>query len=133
MARFPPLFCAILAAATSARAVAVVKRSSDLITFWTDINFSGNGITFVDDLPTGCIEATSPFIESVSSVSVAAGVRCTLWNQGNCGGEGLAVSGNVANLVNFGFNDAVCARLMHTEQEMTRGQDPSDGIIRLRR
>jgi hypothetical protein len=55
------------------------------------------GITFVDDLPTGCIEATSPFIESVSSVSVAAGVSCTLWEYVELMSPGTQVENNTNN------------------------------------
>ncbi|KAJ7822212.1 hypothetical protein B0H14DRAFT_2598728 [Mycena olivaceomarginata] len=108
MARFAALFCAVVAAATSAAAAAVQERDSALITFFTDINYLGQEFTYSGTVPTGCIPLSPPFVSSVSSVQIANGVRCTLWNETECGrapGKSITLNGNVPNFVNLEFND----------------------------
>ncbi|KAJ7253848.1 hypothetical protein C8J57DRAFT_1237098 [Mycena rebaudengoi] len=102
MARFAALFCAVVAAATSAATAAVQERDSALITFFTD------KFTYFGTVPTGCIPLSPPFVSSVSSVQIAKGVQCTLWNEAECGraaGKSITLNGNVPNLVNLEFND----------------------------
>ncbi|KAJ7246058.1 hypothetical protein C8J57DRAFT_1241842 [Mycena rebaudengoi] len=102
MARFAALFCAVVAAATSAAAAAVQERDSALITFFTD------KFTYFGTVPTGCIPLNPPFVSSVSSVQIAKGVQCTLWNEAECGraaDKSITLNGNVPNFVNLDFND----------------------------
>ncbi|KAJ7146407.1 hypothetical protein C8R44DRAFT_757361 [Mycena epipterygia] len=119
MARFAALLCAVVAAATSVGAAshralanrsvipAVAGKSAYLITFYTAVNYGGQSVTFVDEETTGCIEATAPFIGSLSSVKLdQTNIACNLWSEANCGGvAGLVVAGNVPNLITYGFND----------------------------
>ncbi|KAF8209898.1 hypothetical protein K438DRAFT_2059013 [Mycena galopus ATCC 62051] len=108
MARFSALFCAVFVAATSAAAAAVQERDSALITFFTDINYLGQESTYSGTVPTGCIPLSPPFVSSVSSVQIANGIRCTLWNESQCGlaaGKSITLTGNVPNLVSLEFND----------------------------
>ncbi|KAJ6454803.1 hypothetical protein C8R45DRAFT_1222684 [Mycena sanguinolenta] len=112
MARFAALFCAVVAAATSAAAASVQERDSALITFFTDINYLGQEFTYFGTVPTGCIPLSPPFVSSVSSVQIARGVQCTLWNEAKCGlaaGKSITLNGNVTNLVNLEFNDLAVA------------------------
>ncbi|KAJ6611512.1 hypothetical protein B0H10DRAFT_2224029 [Mycena sp. CBHHK59/15] len=116
MARFAVILCALVAAATSVGAAshrnrnvipAVNGKSTSLITFYTNVNYGGQPVTFVDEKTTGCISATSPFISSVSSVKLdQPDIACNLWSEENCGGAvGLVVNGNIPNLTPYGFND----------------------------
>ncbi|KAJ7162705.1 hypothetical protein C8R43DRAFT_991228 [Mycena crocata] len=116
MARLSVLFCALIAAVASAGAASISDRSvipavpgpsSSLITFFTNVNYGGQDVTFIDEATTGCIGATGPFISSLSSVKLArTGIACNLWSEKNCGGVGgIVVAGNIPNLGAYGFND----------------------------
>ncbi|KAF7369704.1 hypothetical protein MVEN_00301900 [Mycena venus] len=97
MARFGALFCTIVAAATSASAAAVPAKP--LITFFTGTDFSGQNFTFLGTVPTGCIPLSPPFVKNVSSVEIAAGVGCTLWNETRYGlASGNSVSTGIRDL-----------------------------------
>ncbi|KAF8209865.1 hypothetical protein K438DRAFT_1960090 [Mycena galopus ATCC 62051] len=105
-------FCAIVAAAAFAATAAVQERDSALITFFTDINFLGEESTYSGTVPTGCIPLSPPFVSSVSSVQIAKGIRCTLWNESKCGlaaGKSITLTDNVSNLVSLEFNDLAVA------------------------
>ncbi|KAF7327167.1 Uroporphyrin-III c-methyltransferase [Mycena kentingensis (nom. inval.)] len=110
MARFLALLSGIALAASLATAnAAAIDKRANLITFFLDINFSGESVTFVDSTPTGCIKATPPYIASVSSVIVASGIECILWSTSTCGGSSITVGGSVPSLVPLGFNDKMVA------------------------
>ncbi|KAF7369705.1 hypothetical protein MVEN_00302000 [Mycena venus] len=111
MARFAALFCAIVAAATSATAsVGPIKPA---ITFFTGIDFTGQSFTSFAGVPTGCIALDPPFFKNVSSVEIPTGVKCTLWNETQCGlvsGNSVSLpSGGTPNLTVQGFNDQAVA------------------------
>ncbi|KAJ7511810.1 hypothetical protein B0H11DRAFT_1953119 [Mycena galericulata] len=119
MARFAALFFAAVAAATSVgaashralanRAVipAVAGPTVPLITFYTDVNYAGESVTFEAEKTTGCIGATGAYISSVSSIKLQqSGIACNLWSEANCGGvAGLVAAADVPNLITYGFND----------------------------
>ncbi|KAJ7249615.1 hypothetical protein C8J57DRAFT_1239614 [Mycena rebaudengoi] len=108
MARFAALFFAVVAAATSATAAAVQERDSALATFFTDINYGGEAFTVIDTVPTGCIAAIPPFVSSVSSVKIATGVKCTLWNNIKCGvvpANSVTLAADTPDLRILQFND----------------------------
>ncbi|KAF7368505.1 Uroporphyrin-III c-methyltransferase [Mycena venus] len=118
MARFSALLCALVAAVTSAGAVpaplvdravipGVPGPSVALFTVFTNVNYGGKDITFVDQKTTGCIEATGDFISSVSSIKLdQPDIACNLWSETNCGGTGgIVVAGDIPSLFTFGFND----------------------------
>ncbi|KAJ7879818.1 hypothetical protein B0H13DRAFT_1892087 [Mycena leptocephala] len=119
MARFAVLFCAVVTAATSATAATVQERDSALITLFTDINYGDEALTVIDTVPTGCIAAIPPFVSSVSSVKIATGVKCTLWNETECGrapGKSITLAADTPDLVKLQFNDLVCAGLGRRER-----------------
>ncbi|KAF7317621.1 Uroporphyrin-III c-methyltransferase [Mycena kentingensis (nom. inval.)] len=111
MARFLALLSAALAGAAVVNGAASVdKRATDLITFFIDLQFSGNSTVFTGNVPTGCQHPPAEFVNSVSSVIIADGVGCTLWGTPNCGlsaGPSISLQGRVPDLVALGFNDVM--------------------------
>ncbi|KAJ7360980.1 hypothetical protein DFH08DRAFT_1074082 [Mycena albidolilacea] len=118
MARFATLLFALVStvAVTSAVPAALVDRavipgvpgpSVPLFTVFTNVNYGGQQVTFVDQKTTGCIEATGAFISSVSSIKLnQADIACNLWSQKDCAGTGgVVVTGDIPSLFTFGFND----------------------------
>ncbi|KAJ7737534.1 hypothetical protein B0H16DRAFT_1466177 [Mycena metata] len=83
MARFISLFYAVVAAVTAASVAAALKSPS--------VDFSGPELTVTGDLPTGCLTPPPMFDGSVSSVQIATGVKCTLWNEPECASVILTV------------------------------------------
>ncbi|KAJ6492675.1 hypothetical protein DFH09DRAFT_1104607 [Mycena vulgaris] len=76
------------------------------------VNYLGQEFTYFGTVPTDCITLSPPFVSSVSSVQIAKGVRCTLWNEAECGraaGKSITLNDNVLNLVNLEFNDLTVA------------------------
>ncbi|KAJ7102941.1 hypothetical protein C8R44DRAFT_887662 [Mycena epipterygia] len=108
MACFAALFFAVVAATTSVTAATIQERDSALATLFTDINFGGEAFTVIGTVPTGCIAAIPPFVSSVSSVKIATGVKCTLWNETECGrapGNSITLAADTPDLVKLQFND----------------------------
>ncbi|KAJ7053914.1 hypothetical protein C8F01DRAFT_1165293 [Mycena amicta] len=120
MARLAALLCAIVAAAATSVNAAAIDLSPregvvpavagspyNLITFFTNVNYGGQAVTFYDQKTTGCIEATAPFINAVSSVKLdRTDIACNLWSEATCkGAVGLTVNGAVPSLIPYGFND----------------------------
>ncbi|KAJ7107678.1 hypothetical protein C8R44DRAFT_885092 [Mycena epipterygia] len=112
MACFAALFFAVVAATTSVTAATIQERDSALATLFTDINFGGEAFTVIGTVPTGCIAAIPPFVSSVSSVKIATGVKCTLWNETECGrapGNSITLAADTPDLVKLQFNDLTAA------------------------
>ncbi|KAJ7714379.1 hypothetical protein B0H16DRAFT_1478054 [Mycena metata] len=107
MARFISLFYAVVAAVTAASAAAVQERDSILATFFIDIDFSGPA--YGHRRPAYWLPHASPeFAGSVSSVKIATGVKCTLWNEPECTGGSITLAADTPDLGALGFNDLDC-------------------------
>lgn len=88
-------------AAGAAAAVAAAASSSPLC-FYEHVNYQGASF---------CAAADSNWVggawnDRVSSVKVASGYKVTLFQDINYGGKSLVLTGDAANLVALGFNDA---------------------------
>ncbi|KAK7689165.1 hypothetical protein QCA50_007856 [Cerrena zonata] len=77
---------------------------------WTNANKGGTaGFINVGGIPSGCRNFVSPFIDSISSLSVDKGFRCVFFIDANCNGASITVRDGafVANLDGTNFQDSL--------------------------
>ncbi|KAJ7769533.1 hypothetical protein B0H16DRAFT_1779251 [Mycena metata] len=109
MARFISLFYAVVAAVTAASAAAALKSPS--------VDFSGPA--YGHRRPAYWLPHASPeFDGSVSSVKIATGVKCTLWNEPECTGGSITLAADTPDLGALGFNDLLFPLHLESSEEI---------------
>ncbi|KAJ7207729.1 hypothetical protein C8J57DRAFT_1718235 [Mycena rebaudengoi] len=58
-------------------------------------------------VPTGCLTVPAAFNNEISSIIPLPGIVCTFFDNSNCTGRSVVVTGPIANLDNVGMNDLI--------------------------
>ncbi|KAF8598965.1 hypothetical protein BDV93DRAFT_560864 [Ceratobasidium sp. AG-I] len=99
----------VVGAAVIASPAPIRRALSGGVTYCTDVQFQGDCLSVSSFNATQCVGIGRGFNDRISSFRPDTGIKCIIWSDFNCQGNGYAYVTNpgIADLRDRGFNDII--------------------------